>query len=132
MTLHNDGSKAISSKLSTNYTVIFDENGPLGIRVENETSSFYFFDASKGEPTADDNIIKEAFRAILSRDIHDLEIILVSLKSSDRYFNIACEIFKEHWNNLYNSIIADTVFERKISFDTIDKTYDFFEEHKKS
>jgi len=132
MTLHNDGSKPISSKLSTNYTIILQKNEPLGILVENETASFYFFDESKGKPIADDNLIKEAFRAILSRDVKELELLLVLPKSSNRYFNIACEIFKEHWNDLYNSIIADAIFERKITFDTIDKTYDFFEEHKKS
>ena len=51
------------------------------------------------------------------------------LKHQEQYCDIAIKVFKNHWNKLYNLVIADEVFGRQTVLDNL-PVYDFFDKGK--
>ena len=129
----NASQKVISTKLTTNYNVIFEDCKLLGIFVEDSTgSTLYYFDDQGKQPKVTRDILENALRALLSYNHKGFDLLCAcfyDLKQKEEYFSIAIKVFKEHWNELYNLVIADDVFQRERSFDEIDVMYDFFAEN---
>lgn len=78
-------------------------------------------------------VLEAALKALLKSNSAGFDILSVcfyELKEQDEYRAIAVKVFKDYWNELYNLAIADTAFERDISFSSLEKTYDFWNENK--
>jgi len=123
--------RIIGTKLSTNYSILFQDCKLVGILVESSTEKVLYYFASEGkQPQITTEIFENALKALISTNPSAFDIFcscFYSSKEEEEYYNIAIKVFKEHWNKLYNLVIADDVFERGHSFDNINKTYDFFE-----
>ena len=132
--MENANQKTISTKLSTDYSFVVENQKLLGIIVENSKESvFYSFDSASKEPKVTNEILESALKALLKTNQLGFDIILLcfyELKQRHEYYDIAVKVFKEYWNELYNMVIADTVFERDTSFDSIANNFDFWEENK--
>ena len=130
----NIGKKLISTQADINYSFILQTGRPMGILVEEGSKrTLYHFDAQRGTPVITDEILRSAFKALFKVDIHQLELFLAcceSLEQYDEYWKIAEEIFREHLNDIYNSITGGNVFHRELTFNNIGKTYDFFADFK--
>lgn len=128
----NSSQKIISTKLSTNYSFIFQSGELRGILVEAPIESkIYYFDSVEEEPKVTDAILEEALKELLSSNPMGFDILaccFLGKESDNKKFNTAVRVFKEHWNKLYNLVIADDVFGRRHSLADINdvKTYDFF------
>lgn len=126
--------KIISTKLCTNYSFLIENRKLLGIIVENsEGSGFYSFNPEGDAPKVNKEILEAALKALLKSNSTGFDILSVcfsGLKEQDEYFAIAVKVFKDYWNELYNLVIADTAFKRDISFNSLEKTFDFWTENK--
>lgn len=127
----NANQKIISTKLSTNYSILFQECKLVGILIESPTeNTLYYFNPEGNQPKVTNEILEDALRAFISSNLAGLDLFYVGLyglKQQEEYHAIAIKVFKEHWNKLYNMAIADDVFGREnSSFEEINKTYDFF------
>lgn len=127
----NTNQKIISTKLSTNYSFIFQDSNLMGILVEEPTESkIYYFASVEKEPKVTDLIFEDALRALISSNPKGFDILaccFLGIDPDEEMFNKAISIFKEHWNELYNLVIADDVFERGHCFNDIGtQKFDFF------
>ena len=131
---NRDTQKIISTKLSTNYSVILQDGKLVGIIVEKaDESTFYYFNPKGNEPRVTNWILKKALAALLRSNPVGFDILAVlfyELRKHKEYIPIVEKVFKEYWNELYNLAVADTIFNRQVGFDDLGKTYDFFEEKK--
>lgn len=94
-----------------------------------ETSAIYYCRPEDGQQGISEELLKDALRYMIGRNINSFEIIYTAFEKQE-YRDIAQQVFKEHWNNLYNTVVADDVFGREVAFGSICKVYDFFEEQK--
>lgn len=82
--------------------------------------------------TITDEVVAKALTAFVHGNQAGFDILMTFFYSSpqqERYLSIAVRVFKDFWNELYNSLAADEVFGRDISsFENVDKKYDFFED----
>lgn len=126
--------KIISTKLCTNYSFLIQNQKLLGILEERaEESVFYSFNPEDNLPKVNSEILENALKALLKSNSADFDILSVcfyGLKEQDEYRKLAVKVFKDYLNELYNSVIADTAFERDTSFSSLEKTYDFWNENK--
>lgn len=126
--------KIISTRLGTNYSFVIQNRKLLGILIESsEESVFYSFNPEEDVPKVNNEILEAALKALLKSNHAGFDILSVcfyGLKEQEEYLAIAVKIFKDYWNELYNLVIADTAFERESSFDSFEKTFDFWEERK--
>lgn len=125
--------KIISTKLSTNYSIILQDGKLVGILVENaKESNLYYFNPKGNQLKVTNLILKKALEAFLRSNtfgFDTLYVLFCELRYSE-YMSIAETVFKNYWNELYNLAIADTIFKREVTFDNLNKTYNFFEENK--
>ena len=125
----------ISTKSCTNYSFLIQKRKLLGILVESsEESVFYSFNPEEDVPKVNNEILEAALKALLKSNAAGFDIIstvcFYGLKEQKEYEAIAVKVFKDYWNELYNLVLADTVFERDISFKSLEETYDFWDENK--
>ena len=127
--------KQITTKLSTNYTFLLQEGKMIGITVEEPDSvQTYYFHPKENEPKVTEDIYKSAMKTLIGTNPAYFDIIASCIHPADtnvtvdQRAKISEEVFKEHWNMLYNLVIADFVFKREISLDNLDAQYDFFKE----
>lgn len=111
-----------------NYSVMFEE-GKLHSVVFNGdfTRTVYHFNPKEGQQGVTDELLKEALSAMIGSNTFAFEMIYTAFEKQE-YRDIAQQVFKEHWNNLYNTIVADDVFGREIDFSSICQKHDFFKE----
>lgn len=130
--MENVNHSIIGTRLCTNYTFLVQKQEVLGILVESpEKSILYSFDSDEKFPKVDNEVLEAALKSLLKSDVGKLDLIATFLsRKSEEYFEIAVKVFKDYWNELYNSVIADCVFEREITFDNLEKKYDFWDENK--
>ena len=126
----NASQKIISTKLSTNYSFLFQDGKLIGILVEEPIESrIYYFDSENKEPKVTDSIFEDALRALISSNPKGFDILsccFLGIDSNNSKYDIALKVFKEHWNKLYNLVVSNDVFDREDSLDALGKAYDFF------
>ena len=125
----------VSTKATTNYSFIIEKGVPVGIQVEKPSSNItYFFKPEEGQQEVTEKIIKNAIKAFLECNMKGLEIFLTccqNLDEGNKYKELAAKLFREYWNELYNSMIADSIFRKDFSIDEIlSQDFDFFKEYK--
>lgn len=120
--------KVLSTKQPVNYSVITRLGTVIGIEEESlEGAISYYFVPEQGQKKLSVDVLEKALKVMISSNISAFEILYLNL-DTDEYKNIAKSIFKEHWNRLYNMCIADDVFGRETTYETINVKHDFFEE----
>lgn len=118
--------KVLSTKQPVNYSIITRLGAVIGVEEESvEGNTSYYFVPEQGQKKLTLHVLEKALRVMLSSNISAFEIFYLNL-DTDEYKNVARALFKEHWNRLYNTCIADEVFERKNTLETIHEKYDFF------
>lgn len=126
-----DGYMTISSKQDINYSFAIKEERLREIWVEEDgTTTKYYFDPTENQQKVTRQIIESALKSLLCSNPEGFDILHVcfyGLKDQEEYLDIATEVFKEHWNKLYNLVFANDVFGRDTSLDS-DETYDFFKD----
>ena len=117
--------------LSKNWTITWLNGSPyeLVCKCDELNEVKYSFDSLDVTP----EIFESALRDIVVTEFATFEILYVLLADFERFDvlrDVMAKLFKEHFNNLYNSVIADDVLGRKKNLSNIDEIYDFFEEAK--
>lgn len=119
--------KQLTTQLSTNYSFTFKDGKPVSIVRNCGDRTVYYFNPDKDQLMVTDEILKEALRMMIGCNLAAFEILYVCLDKQE-YRDIAIKVFKEHWNSLYNTVVADDVFQREPSFESVDEKHDFFAE----
>lgn len=113
-----------------NFGVLFEHGKVKSIAVFTpDGSGEYHFNPKEGQQGITDGLLKEALTAMIGNNIAAFEMIYTTFEKQE-YRDIAQQVFKEHWNNLYNTVVADDIFGREVAFSSICKVFDFFEEKK--
>ena len=116
-----------TTKQSINYGVTFSQGKPESIIKEDESgTTTYFFDPTADQEKVTVEIFEEAMKGMIRSNLPGFEILYICLHDRT-YQSIAIKVFKEHWNSLYNTVVADVTLRRKKSLNEIGVTYDFFE-----
>ena len=98
---------SISFNPSTNYEFLFKDSELIGVRVETaeERKTYYCF--GENEEKLTDDILKSALKSFAELDFHNFDIIVnLFLSKNPEKYTLAQEIFKERFEQLSNSIIA--------------------------
>lgn len=118
----------LTTKQSMNYGVTFNQGRPESIIVEDENgvTTEYSVSLTAGKEQVTIEILEQALKAMLRSNLAAFEILYVCLHDTT-YREIATNVFKEYWNELYNTVVAGDIFQRENTVAEINKTYDFFE-----
>ena len=103
------GITSISFRPSTNYEFLFKDGMLIGVLVETSEKSQAYYFSDEGEFKLTDDILKSALKAFAEADFHHFDIIVNLFLSSDpAKYALAQEVFKEQFDKMSNSIIAQS------------------------
>ena len=126
--------KIIFTNSRINYTFIIENGNLIGIHEQiYDDGKMYYFDYMETEPKVTNKLLEKALKKLISTNCDGFDLIceqLSRMDNSSEYMQIAYKQFIEYWNKLYNLSIANDVFKRKATFESVNKMYDFFEENK--